>query len=101
MAGIPDEFLRPTVDEKYKQWFDDWEITLGRPRDSASYYFIVVRLPHAEQPEVVFSSSDNIQAACMANLLDKLLSELTGEIGPKKRIMKIEKSDGPDTPRPN
>jgi hypothetical protein len=71
-----------------KRWFDDWELSLTGWDNGLAR--IDVALPHNDVTVVQFwTTKETMQG--QANLIDKLLSELTGTKGAKL--------DGNNTPR--
>lgn len=74
-----------------KKWFDDWYLTIAKSNGPmAPDAYVEAELPHCEalRRTRIHGNPDEIKR--LANLLDKLLNELT-------KTRKIEVKDGTDT----
>lgn len=71
------------------RWFEDWELGITGFDDGTA--LIEVTLPHSAPSRYVFRGQKGQDLRSMTNLLDRLLSELTGT-----KVKKIIKN-GPDT----
>jgi hypothetical protein len=68
-----------------KKWYEGWYLTVAKSDSPSSPPYVEVELPNC--PEMrrtkIYTSNDDHSLKSVANLLDKLLSELTHTEGAK------------------